>query len=147
MATSKKPAAAAGKPSPTTGQEQVLEFLHRLEHPLKEEIEEVRRIILSVDPAITEHIKWNAPSFRYEDDDRVTFNLHGAGMFRLVFHCGAKAAKRAGKQPLIEDETGLLQWAAADRATIAFASGREVEDSREKLAEVVVKWLAAAREQ
>ena len=53
----------SNKTTKRSGHELVVEFLNNLEHPLKNEIEEVRKIILSVDEQITEHIKWNAPSF------------------------------------------------------------------------------------
>ncbi|MBA9086161.1 uncharacterized protein YdhG (YjbR/CyaY superfamily) [Fontibacillus solani] len=72
------------------GHQQVVDYLNHLDHPLKKEIEEARRIILGVNEQISEHIKWNAPSFCFNGDDRVTFNLQGKGFFRIVFHCGDK---------------------------------------------------------
>jgi uncharacterized protein YdhG (YjbR/CyaY superfamily) len=60
-----------------SNQQQVEEFMNNLEHPLKKEIEEVRKIIQSANNQLTEHIKWKAPSFCYHQEDRVTFNLHG----------------------------------------------------------------------
>lgn len=44
----------------------------RLEHPLKAEVQAVREIIKSVNPGITEQIKWNAPSFSYRGQYPVT---------------------------------------------------------------------------
>ncbi|TJY41087.1 DUF1801 domain-containing protein [Cohnella pontilimi] len=126
------------KPS---GHQQVLEFLNKLEHPLKMEIEEVRKIILGANEQITEHIKWNAPSFCMHNEDRVTFNLQGKGFFRLIFHCGAKPKANQGNEPLFEDTTGLLEWVTGDRAIVKFANRSEVEAAREKLAELVVKWM------
>jgi len=38
-------------------------FLADLEHPLKAGVEQLRAAILASDDAITEHVKWNAPSF------------------------------------------------------------------------------------
>jgi flagellar motor switch protein FliG len=73
----KKPETTSKKPKNLSGHQQVVEFLNNLEHPLKKEIEEVRQIILSANPHINERIKWKAPSFCIEDEDRVTFNLHG----------------------------------------------------------------------
>ncbi|WP_234978377.1 DUF1801 domain-containing protein [Bacillus tuaregi] len=58
-----------------SGPEQVTEFMDELQHPLKEEISMVRQIILSTDQKITEHIKWNAPSFCYDGEDRITLTL------------------------------------------------------------------------
>lgn len=63
--SSKEPAAGRSKTVKLTGPEQVALFLKELEHPLKDEIEEVRKIILSAADDITEQIKWNAPSFCY----------------------------------------------------------------------------------
>lgn len=105
---------------------------------------EVRRIILSAHPELTERIKWNAPSYAYRGDDRVTFNLHGEGFFRLVFHCGAKAkaGKPAGR--LLDDATGLLEWVTDDRATARFASRQEVLVKEAALRRVVQQWITAA---
>ncbi|TMV46843.1 DUF1801 domain-containing protein [Paenibacillus mesophilus] len=127
-----------------TGHQQVVEYLSNLQHPLKQEIEEVRKIILSADPRFTEHIKWNAPSFCIQEEDRVTFNLQGKGFFRLVFHCGAKSKDNKGKERLFEDPTGLLEWAAVDRAIVKFTDMHDVKAKKEKLEEVIAKWIEAA---
>lgn len=61
--------------SAEAGEAAVAEFLRRLEHPLKAEIEALRRVLLAADPAVREGIKWNAPSFRrrsYPDSPRRT---------------------------------------------------------------------------
>lgn len=130
-----------GKSKKLSGPEQVAEFMNNLEHPLKEEIEEVRNIILSTDDKITEHIKWNAPSFCYEGEDRITFNLHGRGFIRLVFHCGAKVKKRNTNEPLIVDTSGILEWKAVDRAMMNFTDKNDVKAKEEKLREIITKWL------
>lgn len=77
-----------------SGSEQVLAFLQQLEHPLNQEVQEVRKIILQTNSQITEHIKWNAPSFCINEEDRITFNFYGANKFRLVFHCGSRNFER-----------------------------------------------------
>ena len=41
----------------------VSDFLIELKHPLKKEMEAIRKIILKSNSELTEHIKWNAPSF------------------------------------------------------------------------------------
>jgi hypothetical protein len=43
----------------------VNEFMNKLEHPLKSEMEAIRTVILSANNEITEGIKWNAPSFYF----------------------------------------------------------------------------------
>lgn len=125
----------------SSGHQQVVDYLNNIEHPLKKEIEEVRKIILSANEHITEHIKWNAPSFCFNNEDRVTFNLQGKGFFRLVFHCGAKVKAYAGKGALFNDTTGLLDWVASDRAIVKLTDMSDVEDKRDKLAEVVARWI------
>lgn len=121
--------------------EQVAEFMNNLVHPLKEEIEEVRKIILSTDDKITEHIKWNAPSFCYEGEDRITFNLNGKGFIRLIFHCGAKVKERKTNEPLISDPSGVLEWKAADRVMMKFTDKNDIKAKEEKLKEVITMWL------
>jgi len=124
-----------------SGPEQVAELLLDLEHPLKKEIEEVRNIILSANEQITEHIKWNAPSFQYKNEDRVTFNLQGKGFFRLIFHCGAKVKENNVRESFLDDTTGLLEWVSSDRAIVKFTDMNDVKDKKDKLVEVINKWL------
>ncbi|KOP80082.1 hypothetical protein AN957_23400 [Cytobacillus solani] len=115
--------------------------MNNLVHPLKEEIEEVRKIILSTDDKITEHIKWNDPSFCYEGEDRITFNLNGKGFIRLIFHCGAKVKERKTNEPLISDPSGVLEWIAADRVMMKFTDKNDIKAKEEKLKEVITMWL------
>lgn len=65
--------------------ETVDQFMDRLDHPLKAEVQAVRAIIKGVNPNITEQIKWNAPSYSYKDY-LVTFNLRAQQHVHLVFH-------------------------------------------------------------
>ena len=46
-------------------------FMSGLDHPLKEGVERLRVAILNSNDGITEHVKWNAPSFCYAGEDRV----------------------------------------------------------------------------
>jgi len=64
------------KANSTTGNtEQVDEFMDKLDHPFKAEVQMIREIIKKVNKEITEQIKWNAPSFSYKGESLVTFNL------------------------------------------------------------------------
>jgi hypothetical protein len=69
---------------------EVDQFMARLEHPLKEGVQRLRTAILASNDTITEHIKWNAPSFRHAGQDRVTFRLQPDDKLQLIFHRGAK---------------------------------------------------------
>jgi uncharacterized protein YdeI (YjbR/CyaY-like superfamily) len=134
------------KTSAPSGPEQVAEFIKTTKHPLKKAVEEIREIILSVDKGLTEHIKWNAPSFCFNGDDRITFNLSKSDSILLIFHRGAKVKEIKSKDPLFKDTTALLQWLAPDRAVIKFQTIEEVADKKASLKKVVQQWLAAARD-
>lgn len=132
------------KATAPTGPEQVAGFIQTTKHPLKNVVEEVREIILGVDKGITEHIKWNAPSFCFDGDDRITFNLSKSDSILLIFHRGAKVKDNKSKDPLFKDTTGLLEWLAPDRAVIKFQSIEDVADKKASLKKVVKLWLAAS---
>ena len=68
------------------GTEQVNEFMEKLDHPFKVEVQLVREIIKNVNRDITEQIKWKAPSFSYHGEYLVTFNLWEKQKIHLVFH-------------------------------------------------------------
>ena len=124
------------------GTKQVEVFLDQLEHPMKPEVIALRATILNAQPELTEQIKWNAPSFCFQGQDRITFNLSGKGIIRLIFHAGVKTKVLNG--PLMEDETGLLEWASNDRAILKFASREDVEAKSPALEQLVRQWIAAA---
>jgi uncharacterized protein YdhG (YjbR/CyaY superfamily) len=66
--------------------EQVHEFMEKLDHPFRAEVQMIREIIKNVSPEINEQIKWNAPSFSYQGASLVTFNLWEKKRIHLVFH-------------------------------------------------------------
>lgn len=101
----------------TDAKEQVNAFLENLDHPLKEEVEMVRQIIKNVDEEITEQIKWNAPSFSYQDQYLVTFNLRAKDRIHLVFHNPMIAHV---KSPLLEGEY-------VDRRMAYFSSRKDIQ--------------------
>ena len=119
--------------------DKVNQFMSDLNHPLKAEVEAVRAIILGANPQITEHIKWNAPSFQYDDEDRVTFNLHRQDRIQLIFHRGAKV--KASDDFAFEDSTGLLEWAAKDRGIVTLRDMQDVKAKEAALIEVVNQWI------
>jgi uncharacterized protein YdhG (YjbR/CyaY superfamily) len=117
----------------------VVAFLRDLDHPLKSEIEAVRRIILGVSPEIREAIKWNAPSFR-TTEFFATFNLrHGRAW--LILHTGAKVKADAKKDTKVADPTGLLKWLGKDRCVATFTDGKDVRAKKAALQEIVRVWI------
>jgi hypothetical protein len=120
---------------------EVAEFLRELSHPMKDGIVDVRTAILAADEQITEHIKWNAPSFCYHGEDRVTFRLP-PDRLQLVFHRGAKV--RADSDALtFADDTGLLQWASGDRATLTLRDVRDAQAKLPRVVDLVRRWMRA----
>jgi len=116
-------------------------FLEELTHPLKQEIMEVRQIILNTNRHLTEHIKWNAPSYCINGEDRITFNLHGTKQFRLIFHCGVKIKARKIKDKISSDKEQLLEWVADDRAVVQFSDMIEVMQKKRSVALLINEWI------
>jgi Domain of unknown function (DU1801) len=119
---------------------EVERYLVELQHPLKDGVLQLREAILASGTAITEHVKWNAPSFCYDGEDRVTFRLQPRGRLQLIFHRGAKVrADTAGFA--FDDPTGLMTWASPDRAVVDFPDLDAVEARRAQVAELVERWV------
>jgi hypothetical protein len=116
------------------------EFMRELDHPLKEDIEAVRRIILNVDPGINEAIKWNAPSFR-TTDFFATVNLRSRECVQLIFHTGAKVKATAATGISIADPAGLLKWLAKDRCLITLGAGKDIQSKQAAFEAIVREWI------
>ncbi|WP_438022117.1 DUF1801 domain-containing protein [Sorangium sp. So ce233] len=118
----------------------VIAFLRELEHPLKEEIEALRQIILGVSPEIREEIKWNAPSFR-TTEHFATFNLRTKDRVRIILHTGAKVKGTAKEGVEIADPAGLLEWLAKDRCLVTFGDEEEIQEKRAALETILRAWI------
>jgi hypothetical protein len=118
-------------------------YMQKLDHPLKDVLNALRRIILSVDNEIGEQIKWNAPSFLYIGEMKsfdpkeykryiIVSNLYQKDCIRLVFPSGAK----------INDTSGLLTGDYADGRRLAFFHNmEEAAEKEEALSNAVKTWL------
>jgi uncharacterized protein YdhG (YjbR/CyaY superfamily) len=120
--------------------QEVDRFMSGLDHPLKEGVEQLRTAILDSNDQIMEHIKWNAPSFRYAGEDRVTFRLYPEDRAQLVFHRGSKV-KIDAEDFAFEDDTGLLRWVADDRAVVALQDVKDTEAKQRALVDIVNRWV------
>jgi len=146
--TSAKPAqrsakaAGGAKPEPLGSRTDpaVVAFLRELDHPLKQEVEEIRQLILGVSPEIHEGIKWNAPSFR-TTEHFATFNLRTKDRVRLILHTGAKTKDTATTGMTIADPSGLLEWLAKDRCLVTISDAKELQARRAALEAIVREWL------
>jgi hypothetical protein len=115
-------------------------LLRALKHPLKTEIEAVRLIILGADAAISDGVKWNAPSFRTEKEWFATFNLRARDSVQLIFHLGAKARPDL-KAFKIADPKRLMKWLGKDRALVTLGAGRDIPANRAALEAIVRAWI------
>ena len=130
------------KPKPESSQTDpaVSASLRELDHPLKQEIEAVRQIILGVSPEIREGIKWNAPSFR-TTEYFATVNLRakdGETRVWLILHTGAMAKR---KKMEITDSSGLLKWLTKDRCLVTFEDAKDIQDKRAALRAIIREWI------
>jgi len=122
----------------------VATYLSELRHPLREGMTALREAILRSSESITEHIKWNAPSFCHGGDDRVTFRLPPKGGLQLIFHRGAKVKDTAGFT--FADPSGLIVWAAPDRGIVTLTDLAEVRAKTPKLILLIHAWMHATAE-
>ena len=109
-----------------------------LDHPLKADIEAVRKLILGASPAIVEGIKWNSVSFR-KSDWFATVNLRSRDVIQLVFHTGAKV--KDNPELKIPDPNGLLLWLAKDRCLVTLGAGKALKANSPAFVEIVTAWL------
>lgn len=116
-------------------------FMAGLEHPLKEAAANIRAAILGWSDEITEHVKWNAPSFCINGEDRVTMNFRAQDHVKLIFHRGAKVKDATDFK--FEDSSGRMVWLAKDRAVIKLTEADESGELAVPIAEVVSEWMAA----
>ncbi len=119
---------------------EVTSFLLAQNHPLINEIELLREIILSCDKSISENIKWNGPNYVYSGEDRVTMKINPPKNIQLILHRGAKKLEQP-KDKLIQDDSGLLLWKENDRAVITFKTTNEIQANAPALKKIIKAWI------
>jgi uncharacterized protein YdhG (YjbR/CyaY superfamily) len=110
--------------------EQVDEFMEKLDHPFKAEVQMVREIIKNVNPDITEQIKWNAPTFSYQGEYLVTFNLWEKKRIHLVFH-----------NPMVSNVKSKLLEGDYDHRRMAYFADENDIQAKKKTLEKALKDL------
>jgi len=122
---------------------EVSEYMEKLDHPLKDVVEQVRQLILATDPEIGEQIKWNSPAFYFTGEmapfdpkeykrDIIVFHLRKKDQVLLVFPTGAK----------IKDSTGILEGSYTDgRRMVTIKNLEELEAKQIALQLVIKEWL------
>lgn len=117
----------------------VQSFIDALDHPLKSEIIALRQLLLSINPAISEEIKWNAPSFR-TSEHFATMHLRAKDSVQLILHLGAKS-KRVIPPGAIADPEKLLKWLGPDRAAVRITGAGDLAKKSDALVAIIRQWI------
>lgn len=112
---------------PANKPDKVNDYMGKLDHPLKAEVQAVREIIKGVNQAITEEIKWNAPSYGYREEYMVTFHLRATNRVHLVFH----------NAEIVKIKNDLLEGDYRDRRMAYFSDRGDVEAKKATLESVL----------
>jgi hypothetical protein len=106
------------------------EFVSKLKHPLKAEMEAVIKIIRESSSKLEEDVKWGGPSFDYKEP-MATFNPRITEFVAVIFHKGE----------LIKDNTGLLEPGPKGKAYAKFYAMEEVKKHKTTLQKIVKDWI------
>ena len=95
----------------------------------------MRDIIKSSDAQIGERIKWNAPSYYFSGEDKVTFNLPDLTQVHLIFH-----------HPTIEMvHSKILEGDYKGRRMSYFKNEKEIENAQQEIINVLKKIIKKIR--
>jgi hypothetical protein len=121
------------------------QFLALLEHPQVDLINQVRALIKNAEPALSEGVKWNAPSYALDGNDIITFNFRSYTPVSLIFHTGPKGKDTKTGHLLFEDTSGLIKWLADKRFVLQIADGRFLDTHAAVITQLVQTWAAYGR--
>ena len=126
---------------PAEAADTVERYLRSLPPATRELVDAVRDIIRQSHPGLTEHIKWNAPSFCHRGEDRITMGIERKGGVRIVLHRGARATDNADFA--FPDPEGLARWPAPDRGVILIADRAVAAQQRDAMTALFRRWIEA----
>lgn len=119
---------------------EVSKFLDDLNHPFRNEIENLRHIIISANEKLSENIKWNSPNYHYEENDIITMRINPPRQIQVIFHRGAKKKEKL-KERMINDSLSFLDWKENDRAVATFKNLNDIEKSENNLILIIKDWI------
>lgn len=117
-------------------------LLERSDHPLRDALMFVRTSILALPLVLEEHVKWSAPSYVHEGEDRVTFNLRATDGVHLVLHRGARTRDDVDSFTFA-DPSGLLRKITPDRGTVTFTDLADARARQARLDALLLAWFQA----
>jgi len=115
------------KTAKLTEEEQVNEWLKKLDPEMRPAIETVRKIIKTAGPELNERIKWNAPSYYYKEDILTFGPARSKDKIILVFH----------HPSIVKINSGLLQGDYKDRRLVYINSEKEIKNARKELERII----------
>lgn len=123
---------------------EVDDFIANSSHALAHCLQPLRDIIHGANKDITEQIKWKCPSFCLDGDDRITYNVSRKDQLLVILHTGAKGK---GKKPdtRLFPAFPLLDWLAADRASIKISNAEDFHEHQNTIKEIMRIWLNETR--
>ena len=111
-----------------TDEEQVSEWMKKLDPEMKSSFDAVRKIIKGAGSQLKERIKWNAPSYYYYKEDILTFGpARGKDKIILVFH----------HPGIVRIKSALLEGNYKHRRLVYLNSMTEINDAKKELARIV----------
>ncbi|MDB5181174.1 MAG: hypothetical protein JWO54_937 [Candidatus Saccharibacteria bacterium] len=119
------------------------EFLNDLNEDKRLQVDTLRDLILKTEPQLEEHIKWNAPSYVLDGEDRITFNLmNKRGVVKLIFHMGATRKEDKRGTPVMQDDSGLIEWSSDIRGMVTFTTIKDITSNLIPLEKIIKNWLS-----
>ena len=117
------------------------EFMHAINEEQKDQVTLLRAIITDAHPELTEHIKWNCPSYMLGGNDRITFSVRPKYPVTIVLHMGATQPEDKNDKPVMEDPFGLIEWKSDTRGIMSFADLDDIKAKKHQFATTVDQWL------
>jgi hypothetical protein len=119
------------------------EFFNNLNNNKRLQVDTLRDLILKTEPQLEEHIKWNAPSYVLDGEDRITFNLmNKQEVVKLVLHMGATRKENKKGAPIMQDDSGLIKWSSDIRGMITFTTAEDINSNLILLKKIIKDWLS-----
>lgn len=123
---------------------EVNRFLDAMNHPLRQEIDALRSIILNSNIQLTENVKWNGPNYGFDGQDRVTLKINPPKKIQVIFHRGVKKLPQPA-QKLITTDHSNIEWKENDRAVITFLNLQEILESQSIIQTFIQQWINVNR--
>ena len=109
-------------------------------HPLQKDIQKIRKVMLSIDPTISEGFKWNSASYR-TSEFFATLNLRCTDQVQFVFHTGAKVKASAKAGVEVADPASLCEWLAKDCCLVSLGAGKQITAKLPAFQKLVRGWI------